>query len=215
MLFVGNDIVDLLAGRTAGKSADPRFVERVLTELEKRGLKGAESGDTYLWALWAAKETAYKALAKVYPGIPSWPGKYEVIPDGEISGESCGAVVQTPRDPVRVILFISRDYIHCIGGVPGNVSTDMIIHGVEEVASCTGVRARARAESAAARGAAVRSIAACMALAEKDIDIRRHRSDGRLGPPMVYIGGKAAQIDLSLSHHGRFAAFAFIRNKEK
>ncbi|MFW6011561.1 MAG: 4'-phosphopantetheinyl transferase superfamily protein [Desulfosalsimonas sp.] len=212
---MGNDIVDLLAGKTAGKSADPRFVGRVLTELEKKGMAGTESGDTYLWSLWAAKETAYKVLSKVYPGIPSWPGKYEVIPDGEVSGGSCTAVVQTPRDPVRVLLFINRDYIHCIGGVPGKVRPDRIIHGVEKVASCTGVRAQARAESAAARGAAVRSIAACTALAEPDIEIMRHKENGRLGPPIVYIRGKAAQIDLSLSHHGRFAAFAFIRNKEK
>lgn len=215
MLHVGNDIVDLLAGRTAGKSADQRFVARVLTESEKHGLERAESRDTYLWALWAAKETAYKAIAKVFPGIASWPGKYEVIPDRAILGESCGAVVQTPADPVRVVFFINKDYIHCLGGLPGEVFPDSIVRGVEEIASCTGAREHARQESAVARRAAVRGVAECMNLEESDIEIKRIRRNGRLGPPMVYIRGKVGPVDLSLSHHGRFAAFAFIRNKEQ
>ncbi|MCF8094281.1 MAG: 4'-phosphopantetheinyl transferase superfamily protein [Desulfobacteraceae bacterium] len=210
-LHVGNDIVDLHAAETADKTGDIRFVRRVLTGAERRCFGRAESPDIYLWAVWAAKETAYKALVKANPDVASWPRHYDVVFEDDIFRAPCPAMVKTPLDPVRVLLFVNREYIHCIGGTPGVVCPDTIIRGVEKIDSgisfFTG--SDPELESAAVRRAAVRSISEFMNLSAADIGIRRHRSIKGLGPPMVYIRTNAAEIDISLSHHGRFAAFAF------
>lgn len=215
MLHVGNDIVDLHADKTAGKSSDSRFVNKVLTEAEKLRFDRAECQDVYLWSVWAAKETAYKALVKAHPGIASWPRKYEVTHGAPDLSKSGDAMVKTPLDSVPVMLFVNNDYIHCIGGMTGRLCPDMIIRGVVEVASAESVCMDPQQKSEVVRQASAARIAACEDVPESDIEIRRARSSRGLGPPMVYIRQRAAGIDLSLSHHGRFAAFAFSRKKEK
>ncbi len=215
MLYVGNDIVDLHADKTAGKSSDSRFVKKVLTEAEKLCFDRAEPRDVYLWSLWAAKETAYKVLVKVHPGIASWPRSYEVTHGGPGLSKSGDAMVKTPLDSVQVILFVNNDYIHCIGAMTGRFCPDMIIRGVVEIDSAGSESTDPKQDSEMVRQAAVASIAACEDVAESDIEIRRARSSRGLGPPIVYIRKRAAGIDLSLSHHGRFAAFAFSRKKKK
>jgi hypothetical protein len=37
--------------------------------------------------------------------------------------------------------------------------------------------------------------------------------DGRLQPPIVKVNGLATNIDISLSHDGRFAAYCFVNEK--
>jgi hypothetical protein len=41
------------------------------------------------------------------------------------------------------------------------------------------------------------------------IKIKRTKENGELQPPRVYVGGKKTDIDISLSHDGRFIAYAF------
>jgi len=55
----------------------------------------------------------------------------------------------------------------------------------------------------AARRFAVDSIAAYLGIAARDLELVK---DGRL--PRLRLHGKAAGLDVSLSHHGRFVAFA-------
>jgi hypothetical protein len=46
----------------------------------------------------------------------------------------------------------------------------------------------------------------------ENIEIRRVKSSYGLGPPFVCINGEAAEIDISLSHDGLIAAYAFVTN---
>ena len=78
MDYVGNDIVDLTAPYVREKSRDVRFVTRVFTKDERNLISGASAPDQVLWSLWAGKETAYKVIQKMNPGITSAPGKYNV-----------------------------------------------------------------------------------------------------------------------------------------
>ncbi|MFW6080674.1 MAG: 4'-phosphopantetheinyl transferase superfamily protein [Desulfosalsimonas sp.] len=206
---MGNDIVDLHTPEAAGKSARQRFVRRVLTRAEKRFFDRSAARDIYLWAAWAAKETAYKALVKKQPDIASWPGLYEASFDcDDFRGTSrCRGLVETGADTVRVLLDINDDYIHCIGTTSEDLSVDDLPSGVEEIDP--GSR-NPQGQSAAVRCAAICSIAHFTEVSSSEIEIIRHRNERGFGPPLVYICGKAAGIDLSLSHHGRFAAFAFV-----
>lgn len=60
---VGTDIVDLADPRCAGKASDARFLDRVLTDAERRMVEApADLADLVLWRLWALKEAAFKAI---------------------------------------------------------------------------------------------------------------------------------------------------------
>jgi hypothetical protein len=41
------------------------------------------------------------------------------------------------------------------------------------------------------------------------IKIKRTRENGELQPPRVYVNGRKTDIDISLSHDGRFVAYAY------
>lgn len=62
---VGNDIVDLTNPRTERRSADERFVARVLDPDEQRTVQTSTEPDLELWCLWAAKEAGFKAISKL------------------------------------------------------------------------------------------------------------------------------------------------------
>ncbi|MFP4160038.1 MAG: 4'-phosphopantetheinyl transferase superfamily protein [Desulfobacterales bacterium] len=185
-----------------------RFVSRVLTDNEKRFFDRSAARDIYLWAAWAAKETAYKALVKTREDIASWPSLYEARFDCEdFPGISqCRGVVETAAYSVRVILYINDGYVHCVGTAAGGASVDALCSGVDEIAPD---RRDPPGRSEAVRQAAIRSISRLTQVSPSDMEIKRHRNKRGFGPPLLYISGKPSGIDLSLSHHGRFAAFAF------
>lgn len=211
MLRVGNDVVDLSASGTAGKSADSRFLQKVLTGREQDALREAGRPDTCLWSMWAAKETAYKVLRKKWPDIPAWPRQYEAFLKGVDSAGACSGIVKTPREPVAVVLAFGGDYIHCVGHCANGPLAEQVVCGVEKMAASppAGFRPDPRRQSAEVRRAAAARLASCLGVAPEDIGIIRPRGPAGLEPPMVRIRGESCGIDISLSHHGRFVAFAF------
>ena len=210
---MGNDIVDRRAVDAVGKGRDERFVRRVLTDPERRGWRQSADPDQYLWRAWAAKEAAYKAIAKSRPDISASPRGYQAVFEHGISGQNLPGVVQTPRGPVYILVMIRADYIHCIG--QALLHPEHLTWGVERISAEPGPAGDHDPErqSAVVRRAASARISAYMGLPAADIQIRRYQDQcsRRRSPPGVYIRGVYSEIDLSLSHHGRFAAYAFCR----
>jgi phosphopantetheinyl transferase (holo-ACP synthase) len=80
---VGDDLVDLGRARTHGRAGDGRLLERVLTREERElvtlaasrstagvDAEGLTAADRLLWALWAAKEAAFKVHTKLLGAPP-------------------------------------------------------------------------------------------------------------------------------------------------
>ncbi len=204
---VGNDIVDLATPGAMGKSLDERFLQRVFTPNEQALIARSHNPDTLLWALWAAKETALKSLRKTLPDAPAIPKQYEV----EILGDDLtdGARVHTPKGTVHVWWDNQPGYVHCLGA-RGDVSfMRQIDYGVGQVPA--GPKSQeASLQSRHVRFMAVSSLSRQLSIAPERLEIVRHPTVRGLGPPMVMAAGKTTSVDLSLSHHGRFAAHAFF-----
>ncbi|MDO9264310.1 MAG: 4'-phosphopantetheinyl transferase superfamily protein [Desulfosalsimonadaceae bacterium] len=211
--------MDLDTPEARGKSGDDRFMERVLTSNEQKSVRGSAHPNRLLWAFWAAKETAYKAVNKLHPDVSSAPGRYEVQLEGE--GESApgvhaiSGVVYTPRGPVPVRVMFAPDYVHCIGGYSRSGNQDGIECGMEwgvgaidtyPESDCN--KSLSERESYAARFLAASKIAGILHCHPQDIVITRQNHQSKSGLPKVYVKGKPAGLDISLSHDGRFAAFA-------
>ncbi|MBS3732987.1 MAG: 4'-phosphopantetheinyl transferase superfamily protein [Desulfobacterales bacterium] len=208
---MGNDIVDRRAVDAAGKSRDARFVRRVLTDQEDRACRQSVDPDQYLWVAWAARETAYKAMAKSWPDISASPRRYQPVFDDSIGGQNLRGVVQTPKTPVYILVMIRADYIHCIGQT--RQSPEHLVWGVERLFAQPDPAGNhdPDRQSAVVRRAAATRVAACIKLPAADVGIRRRQDQvsRQILPPGVYIRGVYSEIDISLSHHGRFAAYAF------
>ncbi|MBN1613158.1 MAG: 4'-phosphopantetheinyl transferase superfamily protein [Deltaproteobacteria bacterium] len=211
--------MDLREPRNLGKSGDTRFLERVFTAEECRLIRAAKRPDAVLWAFWACKEAAYKAVSKTHPAISSRPRRYKVLVDEKRAGEWLGdqdlagqelaGWVATPAGIVLIRVTLGNDYVHCLAADQASApETDHWL--AEEMDPMTA--ASPEGPSRHVRTSASRAIAACLGLIPENISIHRFAALEGLGPPVVFLKGRPAGFDISLSHDGRFAAWAFIRS---
>lgn len=206
MHHVGNDIVDIGAPGAKNKSSNQRFTAKILTLDEARAVRCDRRPDAVLWALWAAKETAYKTISKSFPGASSAPLKYRVMME---QGNSTG-MVETPYGNVAVKFFFHETHINCIG-IDGTIKDlDLVLWGYGP-ANCpeNAPLSPSMRESAAARALAIGHIARHCGINAHAMEIKNDLHAHGTGPPVLYVNGKRGMIDISLSHDERFAAYAF------
>jgi hypothetical protein len=194
--------VDLKEPANAGKSKDSRFLKKILTDAEIEFVKNAENPDTALWSFWACKETAYKVIKKSFPGAAFTPRRWQTVFTGFQLEYSEREVFIPGKDGVFIRLFSNSDYIHCLGAdvlaVLDKLDWRVEILPEEETNP-----------SLFSRHCLARILAKHLSLNFDQIKIIRKRQNGELQPPRVYVGGREIDIDVSLSHDGRFSAYAF------
>jgi phosphopantetheinyl transferase (holo-ACP synthase) len=220
-LHIGNDIVDLSDPHNMGKSKNVRFVNRVFTFSEQRQIVDSPDPDTSLWTIWAGKETAYKIISKRY-AVSSSPRLYEVRlsrtdrperPDSCFSeGKALSGLVDTPHGTCYIQVIITGDYIHCIGNSVSSEAMASVLWREDRIDPFSGDSPDF--ESMAVRKALKKHLSASCNKSTEDIEIRRTKGPRGLGPPFAYINGRRAEIDISLSHDGRFAAYAFVEKPD-
>ena len=205
---VGNDVVDLKEPENIGKSRDDRFLGRVFTAGERERIASAPSPDTLLWSLWAAKEAAYKVVSSADPAVCSIPRRYRVVLDGEdatrVTRKSvrlAGKVI-TPRGELVLEVAVSADWVHALAA-GAEEALNRLCRRVKRLEGGKG----AVDPSAFVRGALLREIARRLDCAVGDLSVVKNQ-DG-LGVPRVLFRGELLAAEVSLSHDGRFAAFAF------
>jgi phosphopantetheinyl transferase (holo-ACP synthase) len=190
--MLGNDVVDL--GDPEARLAHPRFDARVFTREERAALRGSPDPERLRWSLWAAKEAAYKCLKKRAPETVFSPARFAV----RLAADGTGSVDCGGRR-LRLAVFREGDALHAVasdGADPGAALRVLAELPAAQDAS-QAVRALARAAAAPVLGCAPR-----------EIEIVR---EGRV--PRLRRRGAPVDLDLSLSHHGRYleAALASAR----
>jgi hypothetical protein len=208
MTFIGNDIVDLTDPGNIGKSSDNRFLQRVFTTPEQERIAVAGDPDTVMWALWAAKETAYKVVRKLNSLAASTPRLYQVVMSPGDQGPILSGMVCTPHGPVFIRVSVAGDYLHCIGAAPLPDVLDHVLWSVDRLTPAED--GGDHDPSIEVRRHAGRRLAALLNASAADIAIRRCQENHGWGPPTPYLKGKPAPFDLSFSHDGAFVAFAMI-----
>ncbi len=229
---VGNDIVDLKDPDNCGKSGDDRFLGRVFTPEERDRIAGAVCPDQLLWAFWAAKEAAYKAVSRDDPSICSTPRRYRVIPDdwivdhtfstvedsagrialdGQDAGKPIDAAagsegrlagrVITPRGAAALWIVVTDEYVHALAAA-GDDDLATLVHRVDRMDA----EKETGGASAFVRRQLLLEIAHRLKCPIDDLVIRKEPSDR--GAPSVFLRGRPLAAEISLSHDGRFTAFA-------
>jgi len=191
---IGNDVVDLGDAESRIEALHPRWVDRVFTEAERRALAASPERHRLHWALWAAKESGYKALRRLDPGAVFSPRAFAIeLEEPREARAICRGEVRHRDATFALEIRCEAAFVHVVATVPGTEGS--LVARVE----------RASGDP----GAGVRT-AAIAALAEAfDLDAAGLRLAGR--PPVVHSDAGCVDVPVSLSHHGRFVAFAFSR----
>lgn len=215
--MLGNDVIDLIDVDARPESFRPRFEARVFTVAERAAI-ASDPRDTRLrWAHWAAKEAAYKLLRQADPRFVFSPGK--LVARFEAGRESAAGFVRRGRvaldpavvtpattglaDAIETKSFETDDFVHVVAL---RAETDW-----QSVAFAVAPRTEPGEDaSLAVRRLALREIARELGVAPSRLAIgRRAASAGRRDRvPTLELDGETTHRSLSLSHHGRFVAFA-------
>ena len=207
MPYIGNDVVDWKLPANAGKSWDSRYLRKILTNAEIEIVQEAENQDRALWSLWACKETAYKVVRKTSVGAPFLPRLWSV--QLKQSGHTVmeGEVV-LPGGSTVFVQLSAENYVHCIGADRLR-DLEQIIWGVEpvpETGSCVNID-----PSLHGRKCLLRKLSDVHQLDFREMEIRRAKKGLEFQPPYLYYKNEKAPFDISLSHDGKFVAYAFIK----
>ncbi|HUH02657.1 MAG TPA: 4'-phosphopantetheinyl transferase superfamily protein [Kofleriaceae bacterium] len=193
--LIGNDVVDSSDSTTAAAHLRERFVARVCGPAERDRVAAAADPAALLWSLFAVKEAAFKVVSKLRPGIAFAHRRFEVSEDLR--------TVRYDDVVLRASVLNHGDYIHAVV-LLGEADC---IHAVREVNPGAD-------SSAAARALLAASLAEELGCAPGDIAVQRTPLPGSwtgFAPPELMIRGAPAGRDISLSHDGRFVAFAAIQ----
>lgn len=236
---LGNDVVDLKHPENQGKSRDGRFLGRVFTVEERDHIARAARPDTLLWALWAAKEAAFKVVSRDDPAVISTPKRYHIMLDAQherrnmsgadaaadpvtsVGGGDPGKVfcsqkiretpftgrAITPLGEVALRIVATDDYVHALAAETVS-DLDRVFQRVDPM-EADGDHGAA---SAFVRRALLVEIADRLDCLYGELSIGKEPRGP--GAPFVLHRGRPLSIDVSLSHDGRFSAFAFIIGKK-
>lgn len=212
-MALGNDIVDLASPHVTGKGQDPRFIRKILTSREQEYLNNSDRPDRVLWHVWAAKESAYKALSRHHPHISSAPKSFDVSFYPTDFSSMTNGIVHTPMENLSMSSWSDKDKICCIcmnSVSPSSLVLDLGVEGMEKGMALDYDQSTA-AQSLLVRKKALLSLASYSGESIDDIAIERPQNKkGHTGPPEVWIKGKKTDMTLSLSHDGRFVFFVWV-----
>jgi hypothetical protein len=234
---LGNDVVDTLHRGAAGKGRDARFQERVFAPSERDAIRSSPDPDLSFWVHWVGKEAVYKSTSKILSAPPVFHHRlFQVaFPEEGLRGLPNPS---SPDDPLPLLgrgrytgfrfrISVERrgTCIHAVSWIEGMEAGDP-----EICAECRESSAPAGGSSsdlknrfsssewecvthrasALTRLAARESLASVWGVPEQRLEIRCRPGHPGRRIPSVWLGSEELPVDLTLSHHGRFLAWAFL-----
>jgi phosphopantetheinyl transferase (holo-ACP synthase) len=205
---IGNDVVDLADTDSVVVAHHPKFDVRVFAAEERELLQRSADVERLRWSLWAAKESTFKLLRRSATALVFSPSRFVVRPTGKNS-----ATVDAAGEAVDVRFESGGDFVHAVA-CHETLHREGIAFAVADAAavlvrSSEDSTAAASGPDPATAGAAARRLALttiARVLGER-IESLSVSLDGRA--PVLLRGGRPLPGTLSLSHHGRFVAFAW------
>jgi phosphopantetheinyl transferase (holo-ACP synthase) len=213
---VGNDVVDLDDPETRLDGLHPRWAARVFTAAERAALERAadeplagaspwSERHRLHWALWAAKESAYKARKRADAGTVFAPRDFVVklAPLPREDGVTTGLVIHHGESFTVVVRFDGA----CLHAVAKELNAAPLPVLARAATVDRGFTIQdPTPPSPPPGGGAARRLASATIASALGLAPERLRIGGR--PPALLRDGRATGVCLSLSHHGRFVAFA-------
>lgn len=189
--MTGNDIVDIKAAAAESDWQRKGFLEKIFTRQEQQYINQATEPGTIVWRLWTMKESAYKIYTRQYGGYFFAPQKFSCTILNHTTG-----VVKYDVQACHTTTIISKDYIHTI-------ARPAFENDTADAGSCFLLPQTTHTRQ--------------QAFIYKKIIDRYHSITGKAKKNLAVIKdengipclqcGSNLQIPVSITHHGRFAAF--------
>ncbi len=236
--MLGNDVVDLEDVDARPETFRSRFDLRVFAEEEQRAIAADPDPQARRWAHWGAKEAAYKLARQIDARFVFSPATLVARfgPRAPLIREAQGQGMPQDSDLPRCALGPTLDpgSVECRRGRLAlaldpradalalelcSFETPGFVHVVAQPAGGDWARvvlavAALDAQSAdpghAVRRLAVQEIARAIGVDAARLAVVRRANEDDDRVPMVALDGRVLGGSLSLSHHGRFVAFAFL-----
>ncbi len=229
--MLGNDVVDLEDVDARPETFRRRFDLRVFADEERRAIAADPHPQARRWAHWGAKEAAYKLGRQIDPRFvfsparlvarfgpreaPSREAQAPGSPQGALGASLLPGSVECRRGRLELAIdprggalvldlrsFETPAFVHVVAQ-PADGDWARVVMAIEALGE------RGEEPGLAVRRLAVREIARTLGVDPSRLGIARRADAGDARVPAVALDGRALCGSLSLSHHGRFVAFAF------
>ena len=177
--MIGNDVIDLEIARAARKSENSRYMAKVFTKMEQALILNSEDPELMLWLLWAMKEAAYKANQRIFD-LPRKLNPISYNCDLNLSKGSGKVIVD--HSTYDIEFKITSEYIHT------TTASGKIF---QKVSVCKNGSALDLFDNDA----------------PLNVEAYIQKKD-RNGVPSFHSKNTSDSIPFSISHHGKFTAFA-------
>ena len=234
---LGNDVVDTLHHGGAAKAQDARFLERVFAPREREAVRSSHDPELSFWIHWVGKEAVFKSASKVLGTPPVFHHRLFQVAFTE-EGLRGLLAPPSPGAPLRLLgtgsymdfrfrMSVERrgTCIHAVSWIEREEAGDPEIFaecresspaaggpssGLQDRFSASEWECVTHRASALTRLAARESLASVWDVSEKRLEIRCGPGLPGRRIPSVWLDGEELPADLTLSHHGRFLAWAFL-----
>ncbi len=197
--MIGNDIVDLNYARHTSKASHPRWAEKVLTAQEKEQLKLFPSPASALWSFWALKESAYKIFYKKTGKRLFIPKKFQSSLT-HIQPDFLEACIESPLGKWYGQVQISSDTVHALA-VTQKKLFQQITYQTTQLKQTTSSHQSSETRKSL-----------CLKLQQQcRLPAEEFRIESPRYFPQVFVKNKLLPIDVSMSHHHQWGAFAFLQ----
>lgn len=189
--MIGNDIVDLKLAAKHSNWRRRRFLEKIFTEKEQQIILSVAYPEKYTWLLWSMKEAAYKAHQRCFNLEPRYnPQAFECSLLYKDSSMLCklNGRVKISNEFYSCQTELNDDYVHT---VTKRIEKNEII---QEVVSPQELRQKCTARFCHNKN-----------VPRGEMGIKKDEK----GIPYFFWREKRLEIPVSLSHHGKFAAYVF------
>lgn len=235
--YLGNDVVDTGHRGGRGRAKDDRFLARVCSPSEHDRVRSSSDPDRALWIHWAGKEAIYKSTSKALGAPPVFHhSSFRVtFPKGVLESFLLGPSSQSPPTLMGTGTYEDLTFalsveelgpsVHAVSWLnQGGAESPRFQAVAQESAQaprgpkdplephfspgewgCITHRA-----SALTRIETRRAIARSLGVSEEVLEIRCGPGLPGRRIPSVWSRGEELPLDLTLSHHGRFLAWAFL-----
>lgn len=186
--MIGNDIIDL---QTAGKESNWKrkgFLEKLFTEKEKEEILGSKDPEILIWVFWSMKEAAYKANQRRFALSPSYTPKSFSCKLNLINQTLGSGEVRVNDNFYFTKTTISTAFIHSVTHASGS----------------EGITTEIFEDPEKAKPEFIRSVSILMDVSEEQIHIKKDQNS----IPHLYLQNSKSSLIFSLSHHGKFSAYA-------
>lgn len=192
--MIGNDIIDLQEVSSSPISRRKRFLDKVFTIEEQDFLLTQNDANSWIWLLWSMKESAWKAhyrnsLIRTFSPKLMQCNTYNF----SIESDFISGIVALENKVYYTLSYWKDDLIHTVA----NATAVPVEYDFFSFSSYN--------QSLQVRKKVCETISNHLGCALDEVTIDNNAQ----GVPQILVNGIISNIKLSISHHGRFGAYAF------